>query len=192
MYMDEGMDTGDIILKQEIQIGEDETTGELWNRMAIIGGNLLVETLNNISKGTAPRKKQEGNFSIAPMLDKDIAKIDWENKNAFEIKNLVRGLNPIMGAYSFINNKKVKFWKVKNIEFESFFAEHKANINIEMQQLCDLENGIVVLSNDKDGLYVKAKDGIICVLEIQSENSKRMKINDFLRGNKIELNSKFI
>lgn len=192
MYMDEGMDTGDIILKQEIQIGEDETTGELWNRMAIIGGNLLVETLNNISKGIAPRKKQEGNFSIAPMLDKDIAKIDWENKNAFEIKNLVRGLNPIMGAYSFINNKKVKFWKVKNIEFESFLAEHKENINIEMQQLCDLENGIVVLSNDKDGLYIKAKDGIICVLEIQGENSKRMKINDFLRGNKIELNSKFI
>ena len=110
MYMDEGMDTGDMILKEEVQIGEDETTGELWNRLSIIGGSLLVKTLEQIEKKTAPRQKQEGEYTIAPMLDKKQAKIIWEEKTALEIKNLVRGLNPIMGAYSFIDGKKLKLY----------------------------------------------------------------------------------
>ena len=76
MYMDEGMDTGDMILKQEVEIGEDETTGELWNKLSIIGGELLTKTLEKIEEGTVPRIKQEGEFSLAPMLDKSIAKID--------------------------------------------------------------------------------------------------------------------
>ena len=101
MYMDAGMDTGDMILKEEVEIGDNETTGELWDRLKIVGANLLVKTLKQIEDGTAPRIKQEGEFTIAPMLDKEMAKIDWENKTANEIKNLVRGLNPIMGAYTF-------------------------------------------------------------------------------------------
>ena len=101
MYMDVGMDTGDMILKEKVTIGDDETTGELWDRLAKIGGELLVKTLKEIENGTAKRIKQGEDFSLAPMLDKSIAKIDWENKTAREIKNLVRGLNPIMGAYSF-------------------------------------------------------------------------------------------
>lgn len=112
MYMDVGMDTGDMILKEEVEIGEDETTGELWGRLSKIGGKLLVKTLEKIENGTAPREKQGENFTFAPMLDKEMAKIDWDNKTAQEIKNLVRGLNPIMGAYTFLNNKKIKFWKV--------------------------------------------------------------------------------
>ena len=112
MYMDIGMDTGDMILKEEVDIGEDETTGELWERLSKIGGNLLVETLKEIEKGIAPREKQGNDYTLAPMLNKEMAKIDWENKTAEEIKNLVRGLNPIMGAYTFLNGKKIKFWKV--------------------------------------------------------------------------------
>ena len=107
MYMDEGMDTGDMILKEEVTIGENETTGELWERLSKIGGNLLVETLKRIEDGTASRKKQGENFTLAPMLDKSIAKIDWDNQTAEQIKNLVRGLNPIMGA--FLDGKKLKF-----------------------------------------------------------------------------------
>ena len=80
MYMDEGMDTGDMILKQEVEIGKDETTGELWDRLSKIGGNLLVETVEKIEKEIAPRKPQGTNFTMAPMLNKEIAKIDWENK----------------------------------------------------------------------------------------------------------------
>ena len=200
MYMDEGMDTGDMILKQEVEIGEDETTGELWDRLSKIGGELLVETLKQIEQGTADRVKQGDDFSIAPMLDKEMAKIDWENKTAQEIKNLVRGLNPIMGAYSYINGKKIKFWKVQNLSLEEFCLNYnKKNISkiykIDMENkdnLNNIENGTILISNDKDGLYIKAKKGVISVLEIQGENAKKMYINDFLRGNKLQLNEKFI
>ena len=187
MYMDEGMDTGDMILKQEVEIGKDETTGELWNRLSKIGGELLIETLKQLEQGIAPRIKQGEEFTTAPMLDKEMAKIDWENKTATEIKNLVRGLNPIMGAYSYINGKKIKLWKVQHFEEEEFCTIK----NFDKQKLHNIENGTILISNDKEGLYIKAKDGVISVLEIQGENAKRMNINDFLRGNKLKLNEKF-
>ena len=174
MYMDVGMDTGDMILKKETQIGDDETTGELWDRLSKIGAVLLVETLQKIEDGTAPRIPQGEEFSIAPMLDKEIAKIDWDNKTAIEIKNLVRGLNPIMGTYSFLNDRKIKFWKVDVVSDNSFENE---------------KNGTVVKADSKEGLFIKAKDGLIKVIEIQGENAKKMSIQDFLRGNKIEVGS---
>lgn len=173
MYMDVGMDTGDMILKEEVEIGDDETTGELWNKLSKIGGDLLVKTLEKIENGIAPREKQGDNFTLAPMLDKEMAKIDWDNKSAREIKNLVRGLNPIMGAYTFLNGKKIKFWKV-DIATDIDFDEN--NIN-------NFTNGTVIISNQRDGLFIKTKDGILKVLEIQGENAKRMNIGDFLRGN---------
>ena len=176
MYMDVGMDTGDIILKEEVEIGENETTGELWERLSKKGGKLLVETLKKIERGIAPREKQGDNFTLAPMLNKEMAKIDWENKTAKEIKNLVRGLNPIMGAYSYLNGKKIKFWKVDLAQDTEFRVEGKKDF---------IKNGTVLVSDSRDGLYIKAKDGIIKVLEIQGENAKRMPIGDFLRGNKI-------
>ena len=175
MYMDKGMDTGDMILKEKVTIGENETTGELWDRLSKIGGELLVKTLEQIEARTAPREKQGEDYTMAPMLNKDMAKIDWENKSAIEVKNLVRGLNPIMGAYTFWNGKKIKFWKV-DIAKEN---------EIMVDNLETLKNGTVVVSNPKDGLYIKTKKGIIKVLEIQGENAKRMPIGDFLRGNNI-------
>lgn len=175
MYMNAGMDTGDIILKEETQIGEDETTGELWNRLTEIGANLLVKTLKQIKDGSAPRIPQGIQYTMAPMIDKKMSKIDWKNKTAIEIKNLVRGLNPIMGAYSYLDGKKIKFWKVDVLQDD--------NSNIQ--------NGTVIKSNCKDGLYIKAKDGIIKVLEIQGENAKKMSVQDFLRGNNIMIGSRF-
>lgn len=171
MYMGAGMDTGDMILKQEVEIGEDETTGELWEKLSKIGSELLVETLKQIEAGTAPRIPQGDDFTMAPMLDKEMAKIDWENKNAREIKNLVRGLNPIMGAYTFLNGKKIKFWKVDLAE--------------GIEENLEFKNGTVIKSDKKDGIYIKTKEGILKVLEIQGENAKRMSIQDYLRGNSI-------
>ena len=174
MYMDVGMDTGDMILKKEVDIGDNETTGELWDRLAKIGGELLVETLNKIEDGTAPREKQGENFTMAPMLNKEMSKIDWDNQSAIQIKNLVRGLNPIMGAYCYLNDKKIKFWKVDVVnKFES-----------EIKDINKLENGTVLIADPKEGLFIKTKEGILEVLEIQGENAKRMPIGDFLRGNK--------
>ena len=176
MYMGPGMDTGDMILTEKVTIGENETTGELWDRLSVVGGTLLVETLKQIENGTAPRIPQGDDFTLAPMLNKEMAKIDWENKTAEEIKNLVRGLNPIMGAYTFLNGKKIKFWKVE-VSKSIGYVEN----NIHM-----FRNGTVIVSDSRDGIFIKTKKGILRVLEIQGENAKKMSIQDFLRGNKID------
>ena len=210
MFMDEGMDTGDMILKEKVSIGEYETTGELWEELANVGADLLVKTLEKIEEVrsgdevvTLERKiektenieeikklkidlkdkikleinveKQGDDYSMAPMLNKEMAEIDW-NKSALEIKNLVRGLNPIMGAYSFLNGKKLKFWKVEVLNGSIGFEK-----NIDKA-----ENGEILLADKKDGLFIKTADGIISVLEVQAENSKRMDIKSFLNGNSIE------
>lgn len=180
MYMDIGMDTGDMILKEEIEIGENETTGELWEKLSIVGGKLLVKTLKKIENGTAPREKQGDDFSVAPMLDKEMSKILWGDKTAVEIKNLVRGLNPIMGTFSYLNDKKIKFWKV-DVTNTTNLKNRK--IEIENKEFIP---GEVVYSDEKKGLFINTKDGIIEVLEIQGENAKKMQINDYLRGNSIE------
>ena len=190
MYMDVGMDTGDMILKEETKIGDNETTGELWERLAIMGGDLLVKTLKLIEEGKAPREKQGADFTLAPMLSKEMAKIDWQAKTAEEIKNLVRGLNPIMGAYSYINGKKIKFWKVEvisEINLEKAFPE----LAEYAYKLKKIETGTVLFSDAKKGLYIKANGGIIKVIELQGENAKKMNASDFLRGNAIEVGNMF-
>ncbi len=190
MYMNAGMDTGDMILQEEVQIGEDETTGELWDRLSKIGAKLLVETVAKIEKGTAPRTPQSGEFTMAPMLNKEMARIDWINKNSREIKNLVRGLNPIMGAYTTYNDKKIKIWRAGSIELDEFienhpeFADYKVSLN-------NMEGGAVIYSDIKQGLYVKAKTGIVIIQEVQAENAKRMPVQDFLRGNLIQTGEVF-
>ena len=174
MFMDVGMDTGDMINKEVVQIGDDETTGELWDRLSIIGANLLVKTLEDLENGTYKREKQGDDFTVAPMIKKEMAKIDWENQTSSEIKNLVRGLNPFMGAFSFLNDKKIKIWKVEKLNDKS-----------------EKEPGTVLVSNSKAGLVIATNDGAVSVLEIQGENSKRMGISDYLRGNKILVDEKF-
>ena len=184
MYMDVGMDTGDIIEVEKTKINKEETTGELWDRLSKIGGKLLVETLEKIEEGTATKTKQGDDFTMAPMLNKEMAKINWKEKTAEEIHNLVRGLNPIMGAYTFLNGKKIKLWKVKvrtEEELVKFFPE----LEEYLFKLKDVTEGTILFANDKKGLFVKAKDGIIEVEEIQGENAKRMPVGDFLRGNEI-------
>lgn len=179
MYMNEKMDEGDIILQEKVEIGADETTGELWSKLSDVGANLLIKTLKKIENGTAKRITQPENFTLAPMLNKEMSKINWNEQTAITIKNLVRGLNPIMGAYSMLNNKKIKFWKVQVLS-----EKEMATILVKVESK-KYQNGEVVYSSDKLGLYIKAIDGYISVLEIQGENSKKMDINSFLRGNNI-------
>lgn len=190
MYLDEEMDTGDIILKEEVTIDENETSGELWDRLSKIGADLLVKTLEQIENGTAPREKQGDSFTIAPMLEKSQAKIDWENKTAKEIKNLVRGLNPIMGAYSELNGKKIKFWKVDTITTEEFIEKYQEFKGYEYR-FSEIEPGTILYVDKKEGIYIMTKEEILLVLEMQGENAKRMTAPEFLRGNKIEVVDKF-
>lgn len=173
MYMDVGMDTGDMILKETVEIGEDEITGELWDRLSKIGGKLLVETIKQIENKTAPRIPQGDDYTMAPMLSKEMAKIDWTKQTSIGIKNLARGLDPIMGAYTMYQNKKIKLWKVEVVD----------DFQNEEGQL----PGQILVADDKQGLYIKTIDGVIKVLEIQGENAKRMNVCDFLRGNKLEI-----
>lgn len=180
MYICEKMDAGDIILQEKVEIGDYETTGELWERLSVLGGKLLVKTLEQIENGTAPRIPQGNEYSEVSMIQKEMSKIDWENFGKEKIKNLVRGLNPFMGAYSLLNNKKIKFWKVQIAD------EIISKGNLE-KAVC----GEVLLASDKNGLFIKTKDGVISVLELQGENAKRMNVYDFLRGNKIEVGNKF-
>lgn len=174
MFMDEGMDTGDMIEKEVVEIGDNETTGELWDRLSIVGANLLVKTLKLLENGEVKRVKQPDEFTVAPMLKKEIAKIDWENYSSKKIKNLARGLNPFMGAFSYLNDKKIKIWKVEIVD-EKF----------------DEAPGTVVGSDSKNGLVISTIDGAVSVLEIQGENARRMGIFDYLRGNSILVGEKF-
>lgn len=178
MYMNEKMDEGDIILQEETKIEEYETCGELWDRLSEIGANLLVKTVKRIEEGTAPRIKQKGEFSIAPMLDKSIAKIDF-SIDIKDIKNKVYGLNPFMGAYAFYQGKKIKFWRVEILNNEEASEITQKDITEEIQA------GTIMLADYKQGLFVKAKGGVLKVTEIQGENSKRMNTCDFLRGNNL-------
>lgn len=188
MYLNEKMDAGDIITQKEIEIGADETSGELWNRLSKIGAELLEETVKDISNGIIKRTPQPEEFTLAPMLDKKMSKIDWQVRKTADIKNLVRGLNPIMGAYSLLEGKKIKFWRVQKLEKAEF--EKKVQ-NFEYKKVEDAEEGEVLFASEKVGLFIKTVDGIIDILEIQGENAKRMNINDFLRGNKIQIGQKF-
>ena len=174
MYMDTKMDTGDMILKKEVTIGPEETTGELWNRLATIGADLLIETLQQIEEGTAPRIPQTGNFSMAPLLTKSMAKIDWKMDDAQKIHNLIRGLNPIMGAYTNYQGKKIKFWKAQIVPQDT------------KQDRKKVEPGTILEADAKKGLWIATRDGILSILEIQGENAKRMPIADFLRGNQMQ------
>ena len=188
MYLNEQMDAGDIIIQEETEIGDNETSGELWNRLSTVGARLLLESVKKIENGTVERKVQPEEFTLAPMLEKSMAKIDWNERNFIEIKNLVRGLNPIMGAYAFLENKKIKFWRVETLDDKSFINKVDG---LEYKNPEESVFGEVVLSNSKHGLYIKAKEGIISVLEIQGENAKKMDVKDFLRGNNISIGEIF-
>lgn len=191
MYMNEELDSGDIILQEEIEINENQTAGELWNVLAKIGAKLLVETLNQIENNTAPRKKQGENYTVTKMLEKTMSKIDWENQTAIQIKNLARGLNPIMGVYAVLNNKKIKFWNVDAMSVDEFVNKYTEFKNYKQRLNDEVAPGAIIYIDYKEAIYIKANEGIIKVNEIQGENAKKMSTADFLRGNKIEIAETF-
>lgn len=174
MLMDEGMDTGDILLKEEIDILDSDNLETIHDKLMIIGANLLVETIDGLVDRKIDRIKQTGDFSMAPMIHRDTTHIDF-NKNAREIFNFVRGLSPYPGTY--IKRDDGKIFKVFEIEY---FEEEVEGVN-----------GEVILVN-KNSLLIKCKNGYIKIKTIQPENSKKMDIVAFLQGNKISLHDMFV
>lgn len=169
MYMDEGLDTGDMILKTEVNLDENITAGELHDKMMNIGAETLKETLKLIEEGTAPREVQNHEeFSYAPIMNKSLGNIDF-SKNAKEIHNLVRGVNPWPSAYTTYNGVTMKIWKTKVLEEES-----------------TKEAGTIIEVN-KEGIKVSTKDNVLLIEEIQMPNKKRMVVGEYIKGNTIEI-----
>ena len=168
MKMDEGIDTGDIIETSVYEIKEDETGGSLFDNLMELGGELIVSTIEKLEAGTATFTKQDDSKSThAKMLTKEMGNIDF-SMEAQAIERLIRGLNPWPSAYTKLNGKTLKIWKaqVVNEDYEGKYGE--------------------VVNITKDSLYIKTGKGTLSILELQLEGKKRMYIEDFLRGNKLE------
>ncbi len=169
MYMGEGLDTGDIIQKFETEVGENETSGELFRRLAVSGADLLCETIELLGAGTAPRTPQnEEEATYASMLDKSMCIIDW-SKSANEVHNLVRGLNPWPIALTTLEGKRMKIISTR--------LSDKKGIP-----------GQVVSVNP---LTVACGVGSVEVLTLQPEGKKPMDSKSFLMGHKLDSNSFF-
>ena len=169
MKMAEGLDTGDMLLTYETKVGEKETAGELFDRLAQAGAELLTETLVKLDEIT-PRPQDDAQSCYAHMLDKQMAVIDW-SKSAHEIDCLIRGLNPWPIALTTLSGERLKV-----------FAAEKAAGNGEP--------GTVLEADPKKGLTVACGEGALRLTEIQLVGGKRMKATDFLRGHAIEVGTK--
>lgn len=164
MLMDEGLDTGDILAEEIIKIGEEETSGELFDKMADVGSKLLSDVIKNIENIT-PRP-QEGESTYAHMITKEEAHIDW-SKPTREILNLIRGMNPAPIAYTYYGEDTVKILSAKASDAKSGKCGE-------------------ILSVSKDGMLVKSGDGAVLVKTVRFPMKNTMSVSDYIRGNVIE------
>ncbi|HHU70621.1 MAG TPA: methionyl-tRNA formyltransferase [Clostridiales bacterium] len=169
MHMDVGLDTGDMILQARTPIDKDETGGSLHDKLAILGGDLLVEALEKISDGTAPRIPQEdAKATYVKILNKNMGIIDF-NKPAIEIERLVRGLNPWPSAFTYLGKKTLKLWKA---------SVEAVNIDGKPGEVIEVRKDALLVLTGKDALLIH---------ELQLEGKKRLLAEEFLRGNSIAL-----
>ncbi len=170
MHMDVGMDTGDMILKDELPIGLDMTTGELHDALQAMGAKLLSKTLCLLLDGKAPRLPQGENATYASMLKRDIERLDW-TLSAQELHNRVRGLNPWPGAYATFQNKNLKVWRTKQID----------------RALTELggQPG-EVLAMTENGFWLATGQGVLELLEVQPESKRRMTAKEFATGYQVK------
>ena len=164
MLMDVGLDTGDMLDKAIVSIDKRETGGSLHDKLAKLGGDLILKTLEKLENGTAIREKQDDALSCyAKMLSKELGNINFE-QSAVEIERLVRGLNPWPSAYTKLNGKTLKIWET-----------------VSQEAIFDGKAGEIV-SVTKDEIIVMTGNGQLVIKELQLEGKKRMKTQDFLRG----------
>lgn len=168
MQMNEGLDTGDMILKTEIPLDPKETGGSLHDKLAEAGAKLCVETLKCLEDKTAAWEPQgESTTAYAKMLDKNLGNINW-NDPAVQIERLIRGLNPWPSAYTHWNDKVIKLWQADVVEDNT-----------------DQEAGTIV-KVEKDSFYVQTGEGLLKIEELQLQGKKHMDAGAFLRGNHLE------
>ena len=171
MKMSKLMDAGDIISQEKIEIGENETLESLYNRMSLLGKKLLLKTIPSIINRTATYKKQdESKVTFGFNITKEQEKIDF-SKTKEEIKNLVRGLNPIPGAYCYLEEKRMKIYEIEIVSAKKEYDKYK--------------NGEII-STEKDSIICKCQNGLIKIKDIGLEGKKRCKVHEFLNGIKEE------
>ena len=171
MFMDEGLDTGDMLMRETLPITQAMTAAELHDAMMKLGADVLEKTLFSLSEGTLKRTPQDDALSTyAPLLDKEVGRIDWK-KSAQEIHDLVRGLNSWPGAYTMLEGQKFKIWRTR-------LAEGTA------------EPGEIV-SVTKQGLLVGTGEGMLEILEVQAPSKKKMAAGDYVRGHGLQLPARF-
>ena len=174
MHMAEGLDTGDMIMKEEVTLDKKETAGSLHDKLAAVGGPLLLKALDALAAGTAQRIRQnEEEATYVTTLDKSFGKIDFNNP-AEKIERLIRGLNPWPTAYTKINDKLLKIWDADALPG-----------NLIPKDMAKAEKGTVIRA-EGDELLVLSANSILKINELQLEGKKRMSTADFLRGFKIE------
>jgi len=167
MLMGEGLDTGDILLKEETPIGENETAGELFDRLSIIGGSLLIRTLEELERGSiVPLPQDESKATYAPMLSKELGHINW-NMDSKQVHNLIRGVNPWPGAYCFYEEKMLKILNADYVEGPENEVPGK------------------VIKAQKGVLEIACRRGKIIVKQIQELGGKKMDIGAYLNGHTI-------
>ena len=166
--MNEGLDTGDILMVQEYELDSKETGGSLFERLESIGAKLLADTLDGLLNGTITPLPQQGESTYAAKLDKTTGIIDF-NKTAVEIERLVRGLNPWPSAYTKLNGKTLKIW----------------DVDIDDRDCSEFAPG-TIYNVDKQNIYISTGKGGIIVRQLQLEGKKRMDTESFLRGYSIE------
>lgn len=172
MYMDAGLDTGDMILKAKTVITPEMTTAQLHDALMMQGADLLIETIQSIENGTVSREKQDDSLSCyAKMLNNDNCRIDWK-KSAQEVHNLVRGLNSWPIAYTTLNGKKFKIWQTKIVDADT--------TGKTPGQIIDLT---------KKGIIVTTGNGAIELLQIQPPNKAKMPASSYINGHRQELSS---
>lgn len=179
MQMDNGIDTGDMLLKEEVVIEKDETAGSLHDKLAIAGGKALLKALKQVEEGTVVREKQDDSLSCyAKMLDKTMGNLDF-SKSAVELERLIRGLNPWPSAYTQFEGKNLKIWR--------------ASVRMEEELLSETKEYApgTIAKIEKNSFYIKTGNGLLEILELQLEGKKRMHCAEFLRGNKVEIGYSF-
>lgn len=178
MYMDEGWDTGDIIYKKEVPIEKADTAGTLHDKLAVAGADLLLKTILDIAKGTAPREKQDDSLaSFAYKLVKSDGEIDW-SKEAKSVYNHVRGMNPWPGAFTHYQGELIKIWQVSIVEDNKYINNDKSV-------------GEILVADEQNGLLVMTGKGLINLEKIQLAGKQRMLVEEFLRGYDLSPGSKF-
>ena len=181
MFMDEGLDTGDMLLKTVVPITADETGGTLHDKLSAAGAELLIRTLEQMEAGTLQRIPQTGETCYVGTLKKSMGEMDW-SRPAEELERQVRGLNPWPSAYTFLNGKTLKIWKAEVLHTEAVSSQAAE----EPEALADRKSCGSVIVISRDSIQVQTGDGILAIRELQLEGKKRMTADAFLRGYPVE------